>query len=587
MMKKTNNTIQKLSTQYIQKRAFSTGNAMNRLTSHGTIQLPYIVNEPMKTYAKGSPERSAVLSECEKYLNVPKDSILQIPTIINGKRYYQNDEDLTFLREMPSLRSQYLFRAHGANKDMIREAIEGSLKAKKEWEDMPLEYKCSVFLKAADLLSSPDWRYKINAATMMGQGKTMYQAEIDSSAELIDFLRFNAFYASKLIGRQVDHHNAGTWNRVEYRALEGFVAAISPFNFTAIGGNLACAPAQMGNVVLWKPSDTAVLSNYVIYQVLEAAGLPPGVIQFVPTKKASDFGETVLNDPNFTGLHFTGSTKTFQTLYNEISNKLNTYKSIPRIVGETGGKNFHFMHPDCDVTTFVNQTLRGSFEYSGQKCSATSRCYIPKSKFAEVKQALIEETKKLKVGQPNDPKSFTSAVIDEKSFDKIVGFIERARNSPKSKIIVGGNHSKEVGYFVDPTIIETTDPVSETMSQEIFGPVLTIYAYDDSTQTFLDDVLRLIDTTSSYGLTGAIFARDRNVIAKCVEGLRHSAGNFYINDKSTGAIVGQQPFGGSRVSGTNDKAGSENMLLRWTSVRAIKETFVPLKHWGYPSIDLE
>ncbi|EFC45919.1 predicted protein [Naegleria gruberi] len=557
----------------------------SRLTSHGTIKLPTITNEPMKTYAKGSSERVGLLAECDKIL---KSQPLEIPCIVNGERIYQSNQDLIFSREMPSLRSHTLYHMHGADKQVIQHAIEGSLSAKKEWEDMPLEYKCAIFLKAADLLSSPDfYRYKINAATMMGQGKTMYQSEIDSSAELIDFLRFNAYYASQLFGKQIDHHSAGTWNRVEYRALEGFVAAVSPFNFTAIGGNLACAPAQMGNVILWKPSETALLSNYLLYLALEEAGLPKGVIQFVPTKVPSHFGDVVLNDTNFAGLHFTGSTKTFQYLYNEISTNLPKYKSIPRIVGETGGKNFHLMHPNCDVDNFINQTIRGAFEYSGQKCSATSRCYIPKSKYATIRDRLVEETKKLKIGQPNDPTSFTSAVIDERSFDRISGFIERARKNPSCKIIAGGNCSKEVGYFVEPTIIETTDPNSETMEQEVFGPVLTIYAYDDSQQTYLDQTLKLIDSTSAYGLTGAIFARDRADISKCVERLRHSAGNFYINDKSTGAIVGQQPFGGSRTSGTNDKAGSEYMLLRWTSVRAVKETFMPLKHWGYPSVDME
>ena len=522
---------------------------------------------------------------------MPNDKVLEIPCIINGERIYHTGpgaDELIFEREMPSLRSQKLYRMHGANSELIRHAIDGALKAKREWEEMPMEYKCAVFLKAADLLSSTEnYRYKINAATMMGQGKTMWQAEIDSSAELIDFFRFNAYYASKMIGKQVDHHSTGTWNRVEYRPLEGFVAAISPFNFTAIGGNLACAPAQMGNVILWKPSETALLSNYILYQVLEEAGLPKGVIQFVPTKVPQVFGDAALASPYFTGLHFTGSTKTFNFLYNEISRNLPNYKTIPRIVGETGGKNFHLFSPEGDIDTFVYQTIRGAFEYSGQKCSATSRCYVPRSKWSVIRDRLVEETRKLRFGQPNDTRSFSSSVIDERSFDRVSGFIERARQNPKCSIIVGGGCSKEVGYFVEPTIIECKDPTSETMVQEIFGPVLSVFVYDDSTQTFLDDVVKKIDQSTVYGLTGAIFARDRTVISKCVEGLRHSAGNFYINDKSTGAIVGQQPFGGSRTSGTNDKAGSEMMLLRWASVRAIKETFLPLKHWGYPSIDME
>ncbi|KAL9643561.1 hypothetical protein ABK040_010174 [Willaertia magna] len=576
------------------KQCFSTMLTKNNSTAYGGIVLPDVKNEPLRSYPKGSADRENLLAECEKYLNIPEDKVLNIPCIVNGERIYHNpstDKDLIFDREIPSLRKQKLYRLHSATSEIINEAIEGSLKAQKLWEELPMEQKCSIFLKAAELIASPEnWRHKLNAATMIGQGKTIWQAEIDSAAETIDFLRFNAMYAGRLLNRQVEHHSPGIWNRLEYRPLEGFVAAISPFNFTAIGANLPCAPVQMGNVALWKPSELSALSNYLLYLILEEAGLPSGVIQFLPCKDAPVFGNTVLKNENFAGLHFTGSTKVFQLLYQQIASNLQNYRQYPRIVGETGGKNFSLLHPDyCnserDFDNYITQTIRGAFEYSGQKCSATSRCYVPKSKWSQVRERLVEEVRKLKIGQPNDTTSFSSCVIDEKAFDRIAGYIDRAKQNPKCEIVVGGGYSKEIGYFVEPTIIHTQDPKSETMVQEIFGPVLSVYVYDDSSQTYLDEILRLIDGSCGYGLTGSIFARDRYVIDKCLNTLRHSAGNFYINDKSTGAVVGQQPFGGGRTSGTNDKAGSEFMLQRWVSLRAIKENFLPASHWGYPSID--
>lgn len=547
----------------------------------GVAKLPTIHNEPMKNYAAGSKERANLLKKCAEMSSDNKDyKPIEIPVVINGQEIRTGN-----VREVqqPANHSHTLFKTHLADEKMIQEAIEGSLEARLKWEATPFHHKATVFLKAADLLSTK-YRDAANAATMMAQSKTMWQAEIDAAAETIDFWRFNAMYAAKLLGTQQEHHTQHTWNRLEYRGLEGFVAAISPFNFTAIGANLCAAPAQMGNVVLWKPSSEAVLSNYVMFQVMREAGLPDGVIQFLPCDHNA-FNKAVFSSPHLAGLHFTGSTGTFNKLWKQIGDNLDTYRAYPRIVGETGGKNFHLLHSSGNVPNFVYHTIRGAFEYSGQKCSATSRAYIPRSLWPEVKQLLVQEMCKIKVGQPNDPTSFLSSVIDRRAYDKITGFIERARANKDNEILVGGTYSDKVGYFVDPTIVVTKNPKSETMVEEIFGPVLSIYVYED--EQYESDVLDLVDKSTPYGLTGSVFARDRYVLENTLYKLRHASGNVYVNDKSTGAVVGNQPFGGARKSGTNDKAGSEYMLNRWVSMRTIKESFTEADTWGYPSVDIK
>jgi 1-pyrroline-5-carboxylate dehydrogenase len=539
---------------------------------HGISTVPAPFNEPMKDYAPGSPERTALLEECAKV----RSQTIEIPTIINGKEYFTGD---IMQQVIPSEHGKVIANVHKCTKELMNEAINGALKAREEWAELPLDDRAAVFLRAADLLSSK-YRYKSNAATMIGQGKTIWQAEIDSAAETIDFYRFNAYFAQKLYRTQ-PLNTPISWNRLEYRPLEGFVAAVSPFNFTAIGSNLCATPAQMGNVVLWKPSKGALLSNYVIYQILKEAGLPDGVIQFVPSDR-NVFQDSVFSHPDFTGLHFTGSTGTFNKLWQHIGQNISKYKTYPKIVGETGGKNFALVHTSANVEHTVHNLIRGAFEYQGQKCSATARAYIPKKLWPEVKKRLLEELPKIKVGQPDDPKSFLSAVIDSTSFNNIKGFIERAKQTDACEIMYGGKCDDSTGYFIEPTVIVTKDPLSETMRDEIFGPVLTIYVYDEKDE---DSVLKLIDNTAIYALTGSIFARDAKFINKATHALRNSAGNFYINDKSTGAVVGQQPFGGARASGTNDKAGSEFIMARWCSIRTIKENLRELEHWGYPSVD--
>jgi len=465
--------------------------------------------------------------------------------------------------------------------------MEGSMKARAQWAEFSLENRAAIFLKAADLLANK-YRWEILAATMLGQGKTVWQAEIDAAAETIDFFRFNVKYIEEIYNTQPPKNSPGVWNRMEYRPLEGFVVAISPFNFTAIGANLSTAPAMMGNVVLWKPASTAVLSNYVLYKVLEESGLPPGVIQFVPASGAL-ISEKLINSPNFAGLHFTGSTGVFNDIMaNTTANlKKGLYKGYPRIVGETGGKDFHFVHESADIVNVVHNTLRGAFEYQGQKCSACSRAYFPQSRWAEAKEMLQKELKKVKMGQPDDFSSFVTAVIDKASFNNIKNYIDEAKNSPDCEIIAGGNYDNSKGYFVEPTVVVVKDPKHKLMREEIFGPVLTIYVYptDKGEQSYID-ALELCDSTSPYALTGSLFARDRYAVALGEQKLRNASGNFYINDKSTGAVVGQQPFGGARASGTNDKAGSHLNLLRWVSVRSIKENFVPLSDWRYPHMNV-
>jgi 1-pyrroline-5-carboxylate dehydrogenase len=465
----------------------------------------------------------------------------------------------------------------------INTAIDAALAAKPAWESLSFADRAAVFLKAADLISTK-YRYEIMAATMLGQGKNAWQAEIDTAAELCDFLRFNVQYAEELYAQQPVHNSAGVWNRVEYRPLEGFVYAISPFNFTAIAGNLPGAPALLGNVVVWKPSDYAIASNWLLYRILLEAGLPKGVIQFVPGD-AEEVTKTVLGHRQFAALHYTGSTAVFRKLYGEIGQGVaeGRYGGYPRIVGETGGKNFHLIHPSADVGNAVVQTVRGAFEYSGQKCSATSRLYVPKSIWPEFKERLVQETEKLAVGDPTEYETFVGPVIHEGAFKRLSSAIDDANNDGELELLVGGKHDNSKGYYIYPTIYQTKNPIHKLLSTELFGPVLTVYVYDDSSASAFKNVCQLIDSTTEYGLTGAVFASDRQAIRFAEDKLRQSAGNFYVNCKSTGAVVGQQPFGGSRASGTNDKAGSINLLGRFVSARAIKEEFMATEKVVYPS----
>ncbi len=527
------------------------------------------LNEPVLSYAPGTPERAALKAALEDL----KKEVLEIPVIINGKAVYTgNTRDVV----MPQDKNHVLARFHQVGEKELRDAIDAAMAAKTQWEEMPWEHRAAIFLKAAELLSGP-WRAKINAATMLGQGKTAHQAEIDSACELTDFLRFNAYYMSQIYKDQPES-TANDWNRVEYRPLEGFVLAITPFNFTAIGGNLPTSPAMMGNTVLWKPATTAVLSNYLFMQLLMEAGLPPGVINFVPGS-GSLIGRVVFSDENFCGFHFTGSTGVFNNIWKTIGNNIDNYRSYPRLVGETGGKDFVFAHPTANRDQLVTALVRGSFEYQGQKCSAASRAYIPQSMWPEVKEKLVKQISTIKVGRVEDFTNYMSAVIDEAAFDSIKGYIDYAKASDKAEILIGGKCDKSVGFFIDPTVIVTTDPHFKTLVEEIFGPVLTIYVYEDDK---LAETLELCDTASPYGLTGAIFSQCRYAVVEMEKALRHAAGNFYINDKPTGAVVGQQPFGGGRVSGTNDKAGSAVNLMRWVSLRTIKENFNPPTSYEYP-----
>ncbi|HJX28723.1 MAG TPA: L-glutamate gamma-semialdehyde dehydrogenase, partial [Thermoanaerobaculia bacterium] len=448
-----------------------------------------------------------------------------------------------------------------------------------EWSEMPWEDRAGIFLRAADLLAGP-WRDTLNASTMLNQSKTVFQAEIDAACELIDFWRFNPYFMRNLYSEQ-PWSSPQAWNRVEYRPLEGFVFAVSPFNFTSIGGNLPSAPAMMGNTVLWKPASTAVVSNYYIMKLLQAAGLPDGVINFIPGR-AAKVGDPAMTHRDFAGIHFTGSTPVFQGMWKLIGDNIANYRSYPRVVGETGGKNFVFAHPSANAEAYTTALLRGAFEYQGQKCSAGSRAYIPASLWPRVKEMLIDQVKQIDMGTPLDFRNFMAAVIDEPSFKRISGYIDHAKNSTDAEILVGGNVDNSKGYFIEPTVVQTMDPRFKLMREEIFGPVLTVYVYQDSA---LDETLELVDTTSPYALTGAIFAEGRGIIQQLTKRLRHAAGNFYVNDKSTGAVVGQQPFGGARASGTNDKAGSMLNLVRWTSARAIKENFVPPTSFRYPHME--
>jgi 1-pyrroline-5-carboxylate dehydrogenase len=540
--------------------------------SNGIFTPPAPKNEPVKNYAPDSLERKLIKEAINEIISTKLD----IPLIIGGQRIYTNDtEEL----KSPSDHSKSFGVYHKVNEENITRAIEAAEKAKIEWSKLTWNDRAGIFLKAANLLAGK-WRYKINAATMLGQGKTVYQAEIDSACELIDFLTFNVHFMHQIYNEQPNSSN-GMWNRLEYMPLEGFVLAITPFNFTAIGGNLPTAPAMMGNTVLWKPASTSILSCYFVMELLKEAGLPDGVINFIPGR-GSVIGGMVLPHENLAGIHFTGSTEVFGHIWKTIGENIRTYKSYPRIVGETGGKDFLIAHNDCDVPALATACLRGAFEYQGQKCSALSRAYIPKSRWDETWKILKSNLNEVTMGDVTDFSNFVTAVIDQTSFNNIKSYIEYAENSKDAIIIHGGKYDDNKGYYIEPTVILTTDPHFKTMEEEIFGPVLTIYVYEDEK---FDETLKLVDSTSAYALTGAIFARDRLIINKMTTALSKSAGNFYINDKPTGAVVGQQPFGGSRGSGTNDKAGSKMNLLRWTNMRTIKETFVPATEFKYPHMN--
>eukprot|EP00457_Paulinella_chromatophora_P004312 gb/GEZN01004324.1/.p1 GENE.gb/GEZN01004324.1/~~gb/GEZN01004324.1/.p1 ORF type:complete len:553 (+),score=83.36 gb/GEZN01004324.1/:109-1767(+) len=536
-------------------------------------RVPQAKNEPMFNYAPGSKERIALQAALAR----AKAEVVEVPCVVDGEDIFTGK---ILEQVMPTQHGHVVARVHQADASLVKKAIKAAGRAKKDWAAMPFEDRAQIWLKAADILSSVE-RYNVMAAVMLGTGKNVWQAEIDAAAELTDFFRFNVQYAQDIYDGQPTENPAFTWNRLEYRPLEGFVWALSPFNFLAIGGNLAGAPALMGNTVIHKPSDAAVLGNYKFQQILKQAGLPDGVINFLPGPGPM-MGDLLLGSPDFAALHFTGGTKTFNHLWQKIASNLDNYKGYPRIVGETGGKNFHFVHPSADVESVINHTIRSAFEFSGQKCSACSRAYFPKSLWPRIKDGLLAKHKEIKVGQPDDFSVFMTAVINEASFDKIAQYIDEAKTSADATIIAGGTYDKREGYFIQPTIIQVSDPKYATMETELFGPVLTVFVYEDAS---FASTLDLCDQTSPYALTGSIFARERSAIRLASEKLANSCGNFYINDKSTGAVVGQQPFGGARASGTNDKAGSALNLLRWVSPRTSKETTVPLKSIKYPHME--
>ncbi|MCX6112726.1 MAG: L-glutamate gamma-semialdehyde dehydrogenase [Proteobacteria bacterium] len=539
--------------------------------NNSLAKIPFPENEPVLSYAPNTPERKAITDELKNQLS----RMVDIPIIINGEEIRTNNKEEI---RCPHDHAKILGYYHKAGKKETDAAIKAALEARKTWSKMSGMDRASIFLRAAELLSGK-YRYVLNAATMLGQSKTVIQAEIDSACELIDFWRFNPYYMQQIYAEQ-PASSPGVKNSMEHRPLEGFVFAVTPFNFTSIGGNLPTAPAMMGNVVLWKPASTSILSSYYIMKILMEAGLPKGVINFIPGK-GSDIGQSVFSSPELAGIHFTGSTQVFKSMWETVGKNIYNYKYYPRIVGETGGKDFIFVYRDANVEEVVTALIRGAFEYQGQKCSAASRAYIPDSLWPAVKKKLLEDVAKIKIGDVNDFSNFMGAVIDKNSFNSIKTYIEIAKGSNEAKIICGGEYNDSKGYFIQPTIIEASNPKFKTMEEEIFGPVLTIYVYHDSS---LEQTLDLVDTTSPYALTGAVFCKDRDMITKIASRLENAAGNFYINDKPTGAVVGQQPFGGARASGTNDKAGSYLNLIRWVSPRTIKETFIPARQFDYPSM---
>ena len=535
----------------------------------GVFNVPVPKNEPVLSYAPGSPERGLL----EQAIQSARSATMDIPMVIGGKEV--KGERKVAIRP-PHDHQHTLGYFYEGDVAHVTQAIKAALQARTEWANLGWEQRASIFLKAAELLAGP-WRYKINAATMLGQSKNAYQAEIDSACELIDFLRFNAHYMTGIYADQPES-SPGVWNRMEYRPLEGFTFALTPFNFTAIAGNLPTSMAMMGNTVVWKPAYTQIYAAHVIMQVLREAGLPDGVINLIYVDGPLA-GDVIFNHADFAGIHFTGSTAVFRSIWKTIGNNIAQYRAYPRIVGETGGKDFVMVHSSAHADEVATALARGAFEYQGQKCSAASRAYIPSNLWDEVKERLVADIGSFRMGGVEDFGNFINAVIDERAFDKITGYIEQARKNPKNTILVGGGSDKSKGYFIEPTVIVTEDPSSVTMCEEIFGPVLTIYVYPEKEY---EETLALVDRTSPYALTGSIMARDRYAIDMATRRLVNAAGNFYINDKPTGAVVGQQPFGGARASGTNDKAGARMNLLRWVSSRAIKETFVPPTDYRYP-----
>lgn len=536
--------------------------------SNAIFNPPVAMNEPILSYAPGTPEREELQNTVAAFRAEEKD----IPMFINGKEVRTGNK---VSMHPPYNHKHLLGHYHRGDASHVQDAIAAALAARQAWSDLPWEQRASVFLKAAELAAGP-YRQKLNAATMLAQSKNAFQAEIDASCEYIDFLRYNVEYMRQIYTEQPES-SEGVWNRLEYRPLEGFIFAITPFNFTAIAGNLCASPAMMGNTIVWKPADTQIYSAWVLMDIFREAGLPNGVINLVYTD-GPEAGDIVFNHPDFAGLHFTGSTTVFQHLWKTIGNNIEKYKSYPRIVGETGGKDFIIAHETANAKEVATAITRGSFEFQGQKCSAASRAYIPSSMWNEVKGYVLDDVKSIKVGTPEDFSNYVNAVIDERSFDKIAGYIDNAKAASDAEVLAGGNYDKSEGYFVEPTVILASDPKYVTMCEEIFGPVITIFVYDEKD---FEATLKLVDD-NSYALTGAIFAKDRHVLNHMCKALENAAGNFYINDKPTGAVVGQQPFGGARKSGTNDKAGAMQNLMRWVSARTMKETFVPATDYRYP-----
>jgi len=530
-----------------------------------------VKNEPVFGYLAGSTERDELSAALAKYQDVTED----IPIVIGGKEYRTDD---VRYQPMPHNHGKKVAKFYYATPELVGKAIDTSLAAKKEWEKVPLNEKFKLFLDVADLMATK-YRADLNATTMLGQAKTVIQAEIDAAAEMIDFFRFNAFFGKELLKYQpISEDPNTTLNLMRYRSLEGFVASVSPFNFTAIAGNLAYTPAMMGNGVVWKPSDTAILSNYLIYKIFRDAGFPDGVVNFVPSD-GPVFGQTVTKHPELAAVNFTGSVPTFQWLWKAVGDNLSTYTGFPKLIGECGGKNYHFVHTSADVESVVNGTVRSAFEYQGQKCSACSRMYVPESLWPQVKEGLVEVQKTLKMGDVSDFGNFMSAVIDQKAFDRVSGYIKDAKSGPDTKIVAGGNFDDSVGYFIEPTVVETSSKDARIFKEELFGPVVTAFVYKDADAM---NIVNDIGKDTPYALTGAIYSEDQAFADNAAQVLRGTAGNFYVNDKSTGSVVGQQPFGGARLSGTNDKAGGPHYMLKWASPQSVKQTFVPLKDVNYP-----
>ena len=538
--------------------------------SNAFFKVPVAVNEPVRAYAPGSSERSSLL---EKYNELYNQSPIDIPMYIGGEEIRTNNK-----RKLspPHDHKKVLGHYNYGDAGHVQKAIEAALKAKSDWANLPWHERAAIFLKAADLLAGP-FRDKMNAATMLAQSKNVFQTEIDAACELIDFFRFNVQYMTQIYKEQPESL-PGMWNRLEYRPLEGFVFALTPFNFTSIAANLCAAPAMMGNVIVWKPAESQIYSAQVIMELFKAAGVPDGVINMV-TVSGQIAGEEIFKHKDFAGLHFTGSTTVFKQLWKDIASNIDSYRTYPRIVGETGGKDFVMVHKSANPAEVATALSRGAFEFQGQKCSAASRAYVPSNLWPEVKRILVEQVSSFKMGSPDDTSNFVNAVIDERAFDKISGFIDYVKTQTDAEIITGGNYDKSKGYFIEPTTVVTSNPSFRTMCEEIFGPVLTIYVYPEDQ---FEQTLEILDKTSDYALTGSIISNDRYAIQVATKKLENAAGNFYINDKPTGAVVGQQPFGGARGSGTNDKAGAMMNLLRWTSARTIKETFVPPTDYRYP-----